>query len=247
MGLQEEEKAKQDYQLQMDKQRMALQYNNKWWELMWDKLVFAVFIAIFGSVGYLLVNSRLEDRRHADAKELENRRNEETRNLEQFKLDESRQRFLLEKRLDALLGLNSAMSDVTRVYFAHAGAEKTADAQTVEKDYNEMAAKAREIINRSTLLFDVEFETDVDRYLEIHRQISRISIAEWGKYRRFMASLSNEFDALSKAALQKREKDSGGISRVRMTLADIPYEKRIAMKPVEYVEAHFKHWQSKQK
>lgn len=129
---------------------------------------------------------------------------------------------LLEKQRPELLRINSAISDMIRVYFKHVGQAKSANEESTKKDYQEAAAKAREVINRNPFLFDLDFNIDLDRYFEIHRRMSRLSIAKWGRYRQFAACLSNEFDDLCRSVLEGTRNQP---SRMRMTLADISFKK----------------------
>jgi len=144
---------------------MERQYKLDWKKLLWDKGAFA----LLGAAAIFLVNGCLETRRQ-----------NETRELEQYKLDEARQRFFLEKRLEATLNLSSAMSKITSVYFANAG--KTPVPVVAEDDYKAALNDAREVINRYQLLFDVSFRQDVDRYFEVHRSLSKINSDRWGDY-----------------------------------------------------------------
>jgi len=225
------EKAKIDYQLTIDREKIQPRHGVRWQELMWDKGIGGLFIVLLGGLALLPVNCWMESSRQREA-----------RALEKYKLDEARQRFFLEKRLDALTNMAAAMSDVSRVFFLYTGEKKDAQgaAEEAAKEYDKALPAAREAINKSTFLFDVDFKKDTDRYYEIHRAIRRVGVTNCVKYRAFMAQLSREFDQRCQAVLHQ-----GEVTPVKMTLADIPFESRDAMPPQQYLDAHFKSWDEK--
>jgi hypothetical protein len=180
------EKDRLDYQLKLDKERMAIQYGNKWKELVWDKLFFSAFLALFGAIGFWLANRNLESIR-----------SEEARKLEEFRTREAGTRSLLEKQMPELTAINSAISEVTRVYFDYAtGRRETDDEPKVKDEYKKALDNAREVINRSMFLFDLDFNKDLDRYHAVHSLIRQLPVKEWRKYLEFARDLSNKFDDL---------------------------------------------------
>jgi hypothetical protein len=211
--------AQAQYQLQLDKLKAKDQYRYAWSQSLWDKGCFTLVGAIIAGIFLFGVNYLLE----------------------RYKLEEARRRALLAQQLDELFKLNTAFSKMTSVYFAHAGEPPPADEKKIKKEYEEAAANTREAINRSQFLFDVDFDTDVDRYSLFHRKMSQLPIKDWGEYRKCAADLSTCFDEICKSVIQnEREKPA---SRARMPLADISYERRIEMTPKEYVDKHKEHWE----
>jgi hypothetical protein len=265
------EKAKLDYQLVLDKARMDIQYKKKVCELMWDKIVFGIIVALLGGVGVWLINFDADRRRSADAKDADKRRSadvedadkrrsadakeletyrqeearklekfrlEEARNLEKFKLEEAKQRFFLEKKMDAMLSMETAMSGVTGVFFAYTKEKKDTPEVDARQEYQKALANAREVINRHEFLFGEEVNENLDRYFEIHKAIMKVGVTECADYRDFMSDLSNQFDRLCQSALH-------GDSISQMTLAKIPFEERDRLSPKEYLDKHFSFWKSK--
>jgi hypothetical protein len=228
-GLGEAERAKIDYQASIDSQKMRFWRGARWWELFWDKLIFGVTVVLLGGLLLFPINCWMNSRRSADVRE-----------LERYKLEEARQRFFLEKRLEAMLAMSAALSDVSRVYFAAAEAGPSVNAEATTAEYQKALASAREVINRSSLLFDRAFNEDVDRYYQVHRQMMLLGPKEFPAYREFMADLSTEFDELCSRVLRSGEKDAPPPKR--MPIADIPYSERINMKPKDYLQAHVEHW-----
>jgi hypothetical protein len=230
--------AKLDYQLELDKVRMDIQYKHKWRELWWDKAVFGLFVGAIGSLGFWLIGCNADARRSADAKDLESYRHAEARSLEKFKMEEAKQRFILEKKLDAILNMETAMSGVTGVFFAYTKDKKDTPEVEARQEYQGALANAREVINRHEFLFGEEVNENLDRYYEIHKAIMKVGVTKCADYRDFMSDLSNQFDRLCQSALH-------GDSISQMTLADIPFEERDRLSPKEYLDKHFKFWKSK--
>ena len=199
---------------------MDIQYKNKKWELGWDKGIFALVLAIVGSLGYYLANKSLDNRRTEAMKEVEKDRREEARKLEEFRTREAGRRSLLDKQLPELFAINGAISDVTRVYFAHSGGQKAAaEEQKVRNEYKTALAKAREVINRSPFLFDLDFNKDLDRYYAVHSKMSELPTEKWGKYQGFAFDLSNKFDDLCRSVVNARGESPD--ARFRMPLSPI--------------------------
>lgn len=225
------ERAKLDYQSHLNKQEVRADNCSKLWQIFLDKGVLTV-------AGILIVfcfNSCQE-----------NRRREETHNLERYKLDEARQRFFVEKRLDAMLNLSTVMSDVTRVYFTYTGSKKDAPEKEAEKEYEKALASAREVINRNAILFGKGFNANMDRYYEVHRAIMCVGVTKCAEYQDFVADLSTQFDEVCQAILQKLEKTQNEKigEAPQLTLAPIPFEKRVRMPPKEYLDKHFNYWKA---
>lgn len=217
-----------------EKERMALQYIYKWWELFWDKLIFAAFLALFGAafgtLGYCVVN------RH-----LENQRTKAAEGLEKFRTNEAGKQALLQKRLPELFTINSAMSEVTRVYFSNSGGRKADDEQKVRDEYKAALAKLRESINRSPFLFDLDFNKDLDRYYAVHSKMSRLPTEKWGKYQDFAFDLSNNFDDLCRSVIEGQRDDPK--TRMHMPLSPMSSAERERLSPEQCVEAYRKYWE----
>lgn len=217
------EQAKQDYQLKLDKERMAIEHSNKRCELALDKLVFAFVLGLFTLAGYWAVNSVLEKQRQAEA-----------RALEKFKLDEARQRFFLENRLGAMLNIETAMSEVTGVFFLYSKDRKDAP-DDAEREYDKALAKARDTINRYEFLFDVEVRKNLDRYFEIHKAIRKVGATTCGPYREYLSDLSSELDDLCRSVMDEKP-------LVHLTIADVGFAERDRLTPKELLNKHFGHW-----
>ncbi len=227
-------------ELQHERDRMAIQYDFKWREILWDKGFFAAILALVGSLGYLAANKHLDDRRAESAKAVENFRAKEARELEEFRTAETLRRSIRDNQLKELFRINSAISEVTRIYFPYATGKKPADEKQVKKEYEAALEKAREVINRSPFLFDLDFNKDVDRYFEIHRKMSQLPIEKWPQYRKFAADLSNKFDEVCRSVLADRRSEPK--YRERMRLEDEAIESVKTDDPEEYIAAHYKVW-----
>jgi hypothetical protein len=217
----------------VEKAKMDYQYDLKKKEIWLDKGVFAAALTAAVLVGGCIGNTYLEGRRAKEAHE-----------LEQFKMDESRQRFFMEKRLDALFAVSAAMSDVTRVYFAYVGDKKDMPEEG-KAEYDKALANAREVINRSQFLFDLGFKMDTDRYYEVLRAVNRIGVTKCADYRDFIGDLTSKFDELCLEELRKRNDAENRTPK--MPFADIRFEERIRIPPKQYLDRHFEHWKAQAK
>lgn len=139
--------------------------------------------------------------------------------------------------------INSAVSDVTRVYFPYAKGKRVEEEKKVRDEYKAALEKAREVINRSPFLFDLDFNKDLDRYFEIHRKMSQLPIEKWSKYRKFVGELSNRFDGLCRSVIDNNRGDPK--SRARMHLDDETIATIKTDNPEEYIEAFYKVWKPK--
>jgi hypothetical protein len=238
------EKAKMDYQAQLDRQKADHQYRLKKWELGLDRGVFGVLVAAVTALGVLWATTRADRERAGQAGQLEAARQAEARALEKYKLDESRQRFFLEKRMDALLAVATAMSDVTGVYFSYTGDRKGEPADRAERDYRKALDGAREAINRAEILFGADFGTAADRYFEVHRALMRAGVQDCGGYEDFVSDLSTAFDRLCLTALQDQDAEAAGRLKDAMPLADVPFAERRRLPPRAYLDKHFEHWKA---
>jgi hypothetical protein len=241
--------AQMEYQLELDKRKAQDQYRYAWSQIVWDKLIFAGFLAVFGSLGYWWVNKTLDDRRKEDALATENRRQEETRSLERFKLEEARQRFYIDKRLEALLKVAAAMSDVTRVLFDYTKEKKDAPDKEAREEYSKALARAREVINQAEILFGVGVRKDMDRYYEVLHQIMLVGVTKCERYRGLIMDLSRQFDDVCHAAFTRGEPTGDGVGeeQAQLTLEAIGAEDRDSMPPQKYLDRQFRHWQATRK
>jgi hypothetical protein len=221
------EKAKLDYQLELDKIRMDIQRKPKWLELLVDKGILAVGVAVIGLFGLWVIDRSADARRRTDAME-----------LEKFKMQEAKQRFVVEKRMDAMLNMETAMSGVTSMFFTYTKEKKDAPEEVARQEYQKALANAREVINRHEFLLGEQVNKNLDRYYEIHKAIMKIGVTKCADYRDFISALSTEFDLLCQSALE-------GESISQMTLADIAFAERDRLSPQEYLDKHFKFWKSK--
>jgi hypothetical protein len=127
-------------------------------------------------------------------------RQQETYRLEDYKLLDACQRVFVEKRLEALLRVTTAMSDVTGVYFSYTKEKLDAREADAMQEYLKALTTAREIINRAESLFDEDFNTDLDRYYEFHRAMMNMGMTKLASYRPFVADLRSQFDDICQAA-----------------------------------------------
>jgi hypothetical protein len=229
-----------------DKEKAEYEHGMKLREISLDKGCFAVILAGLGAIGIYCGNKKLDDRRAESAQEAETIRQTNARQLEEFRTKEASRRTLVEKQIPELVQINSAMSEVTRVYFPHARGKKPADEQQVKKEYEAALEKAREVINRSPFLFDLDFNKDLDRYFKIHRQMSRLPIEKWTMYRKFAAHLSNKFDDLCRSVIANKRDDPK--TRERMNLDDKTLcEADKTDDPEKYINAFYNAWDAKRK
>jgi hypothetical protein len=114
--------------------------------------------------------------------------------------------------------------------------------EPTRREYEQALGKAREVINRNSILFDEDFNADLDRYFETHWQMRLLGLGEFPKYRSFFASLSNHFDLCCKQRLH--EDSSSPATRARMPIAPISYDERITLTPKDYLERQLKHWKT---
>lgn len=131
-------------------------------------------------------------------------------------------------RVDALLDHAATFSRVTAVYFRFARPDvlecQGADAREAMRV---ALAETREVVNKNAILFDLEFNQDVDWYFEIFRQLNKLSVTDWHEYRVWIAALTNSFDQVCKDRI--RGLDGGVSSKVRLPVAAIGYRERIGM------------------
>jgi hypothetical protein len=251
-NLLKEEQAKMDYQAHPERTKLIPFWGARFWELFLDKFVFALLLAGFGALGLLYLEwdkrkaaEKLDSENKKAAKQSEEDKAKAATNLEKFKLDEARQRFFMEKRLEAILNMASAVSDLNRVFFTYAGAGQEVGTKAVEQEYAEALKGAREVINRGSVLFDEEFRSYVDRYFELHRAIMRVGVKDCGEHRSYLAQLNREFNALCLEIMQKEI--AKPTPKDKMTLAPIDYDKRISTEPKDVVVRHVAYWKQSKK
>lgn len=150
------------------------------------------------------------------------------------------------ERLHALLDLSSSFSKITAVYFHYAkpGVDECQD-EEVGEEMAKALAQAREVVNRSAILFDLDFNKDVDWYFEIFRQLNHLCVTQWASYRVWVADLTNHFDDVCKERLARAEGDEP--KDVRMPFEAIPFEKRIKLAPDVYLHKQMDHWNESKK
>lgn len=230
----------------IEKAKMDYEHRLKAKEMRWEKGVFALVLALVGAWGYYKANKYLDENRAVIANTAEQTKADIAKAAEETKTKESNHRLLLDKQLPELVLINSAISDVTRVYFPYARGKKAENEQKVRDEYKVALERAREAINRSPFLFDLDFNKDLDRYFEIHRKLSQLPIEQWAKYREFAEDLSNRFDDLCRSVLDNKRGDPK--SRERMGLNDETLKKiKADATPKEYIDAFYKAWAAKQK
>ncbi len=239
-GLNDQDAQVRARELQQERERMAIQYGFKWKEILWDKGFFAAILAAAAALGYFVANKYLDDRRAENTKTVEKFRAKEARELEEFRTAEALRRSIRDHRLEELFKINSAFSEVTRVYFPYARGKKP-DKQQVKKEYESALEKAREVINRSPFLFDMAFNMDVDRYFEIHRKMSQLPIEKWAKYTKFAENLSNKFDDACRSVMADNRSDPKTRQRMGLDTEDVDSAK--ADDPEEYIETYYKVWE----
>jgi hypothetical protein len=154
----------------------------------------------------------------------------------------------MDKRLDNLLSVTSAMSRVTAVYFEYTKEKLGASEDKAREEYSQALQAAREVINKAEILFDDDFNTDLDRYYELHRAIMKAGVKTFASHRNFMADLSSQFDHICQDAMRQKEQFPGQNSlraTTRMTLAKIDFVERDRLPPEELVKKHYDYWKAK--
>ena len=228
------EKQKMDYQAQLESERITCCRGSRWLEIFWDKFLFAIAVAVLAAAAVGGINCISESRRQTEA-----------RGLEEYKLNEARKRFFMEKRLEALTNVTSAMSAVTKVYFGNTLGPKVPNPEEADRQYKLALENAREVLNRAEPLFDEDFNKDMTWYYELHRAISRAGIEPSIKYRDFLADIERQVGRLFESMLKNLE-TKGEIGKIdsslRLTLAPITYSERIRLTPEEYIRCHYLFW-----
>jgi hypothetical protein len=222
------DKAKMDYQLELDKKKAEDQYRYTRRGILWDKGVFALLGVALGAFILYLVNTS------ADA-----RRATETHALESFKLAEAKQRFFTEKRLAALVAVSAAMSEVNREFFDHSGGRSKVAAAEATAAYHKALEAARQAVNRNMVLLGVDFDEQASWYIQVHRSIRDTGVKGAKKYRNFISYLDNQFNDYCRAVLEQRPEGQ----RQGLTLEPIPFAEREQLSPQAYLDRQFAYWQ----
>ncbi len=201
-----------------EKTNADYQYRLKVWESIWDKGI----LALIGIGAVFLLNSCLETRRQ-----------NETRDLEKYKLGESRQRFFIEKRLEALSAISLAHNDMTQTFFKAVDPRNPIPSEKVKDNYSAAIDKFIAAINRNLPILNLKFDEDMNFYVNIHRFIRDMDATKCQTDQPFLSDLDNEFNHLCRIYLE-----TGDITEnQRMPLKHIPPADRISMDPRQYVDA----------
>jgi hypothetical protein len=225
-----EDKAKMDYQMKLDKEKLVYAYKQvDFRKLLWDRGVFGLSVVVFGALSLMPINCYLQ-----------NRQREESQALERYKLEEAHKRFLLEKRLEALVTISAAHSEMTQVFFQATDRGKPAPGDHAKAAYRAAIDKFLAEVNRNLPILNVEFDEDMNRYLNIHRSLRDIDPGNWVHYKSYVSNLDNQFNELCRSFFQ-----SGETKGSRMTFKRIAYEERIAMTPQQYLDAQVAYFSKK--
>jgi hypothetical protein len=184
---------------------------------LWDTLIFAGALTAMGALALFPINCAIES----------------------YKLGEARQHFLMEKRLDALVPISAAFSEVTGVFYRYTAEKQNAPPEHARQEYNQALLKVREVVNRHLIVLGQEFDKQASFYIQVHRSVRDVGVTKCAKYRNFISELDNQFNEFCRAIL-----DGGEARKLpRLTLESIPLEERDRLTPQEYLDRQFNYWQ----
>jgi hypothetical protein len=218
VGLAPEEKAKMDYQAVLEKKKMKDAFRLSLYGLALDKGCLSLVIGVVVCLVVFSTNC----------------------GMERYKLQESHRRFLMEKRLDALVSVSGAVSEMTGLFFRYCDPKNNVAADKADAEYSAAIERARDAVNRHLPILGNEFDKDLSRYIQIHRSFQLIGVKKCGSYRDWASELDSDFTHLCRVYL---ESDTFPAEK-RMKLKPITYEERIRMTAQEYVDAQFGYWKA---
>lgn len=217
--LDKKEKAKMDYQAELAAKSISCG-GTKWKEIMWDKGLTAIFVVALGTIFSISLGVWQDSNRDRDA----------------------RQRFVSEKRFDALTELGPILNSMQGAYFDIVGKTpeelKAADGNALLAKFKTAADKAYEAATNRAFLFDAGFAQDTERYIVTYLQLAKIPLSDWAAYKSWAGDMGIEADVMANASLLNSEIPP----QSRMTLEPITAEERHKMTPKQYVDRQFNYW-----
>jgi hypothetical protein len=249
------EKAKLDYQMSLEKGKSVYIYERvRFREMLWDRGIFGLVVALVGTIAILLMNRYLDKRRNEDAQhlekerkenaqDLESRRKDDAQSLEKYRFEEARKRFLMEKRLEALATISAAHNSMTSAFFRYIDASDASLLDKAKADHSAGIDRFIEAINRNLPVLTVEFDKEMNYYLQVHRSLRGVGPAKWATYGNYASELDNQFNDLCRSFLQTGELNEDR----RMTLKPIPYAERMKMTSEQYLDAQVTYFEQHKK
>lgn len=222
------EKAKMDYQSQLEMKKFVR--GSRFWDIVLDKGILALLVALF-TIGLLAyVNYRVEMTKMVQAKE-----------LEKYKLDEAEKRFFLEARLRAVTTTASAVSEMSGAYFRNSDPHRTVDPKQATEQLDTAIAKAVDVINTHIAILGDAYDEDLSRYLQVHRSLVAVGFEKWGPYREWMAGLSGDYDRFMHSLLIGQSVPDDR----RMRLKSITFAQRNRLTPQQYLDEQSAYWKDR--
>lgn len=164
-----------------EKKKARLEHRLAIWRMIWDKLALGAVLAVVALVGQML----LVDYESALTKE----------------------RFVLQTRLESLQALRKAYSRVvdTHTYYAARAGSDMSDEQ--KKKYTEALQSFMNVANQRLILFSTDFDMRVNHHVWIHEAIIQggvgFDMSKWA----FAVDVINNFDELTRIALSEEKLD----------------------------------------
>jgi hypothetical protein len=199
---------------------MAMSTSERIWEGV--KFLLQLVIALSVVVVGWGLNTRIEAIKQA-----------KTESLEKEKMEEAREQFWLQKRLDALADITGQCSNMSEIFFDYAGKKEVPD--KVKEEYANRINQARNAINRHIVILGPDFDKRISPYIYLHRSFRDIGLPLCGDYVEMAGSIENALDGLYQAALEKKELP-------HLPLKEMKHEDRIKLSPEKYLEEQKKHW-----
>jgi hypothetical protein len=215
------EQWKMDYQAALDKAKIDYAYKFSWKALLWDKGVFGLVVGLCVALAVVGTNWAMES----------------------YKLKESHRRFLAEKRLESLIAVSGAVTEMTGPFFMYADPTSGEIAEKADAEYAAGIDRTRNTVNRNLPLLGPEFDRNLSLYIQVHRSFQAVGVKKCDAYRDWASELDNEFTAMCKAYMESDEFPKANA----MALMPIPYKERIGMTPQQYIEAQLGYWNAARK
>jgi len=169
--------------------------------------------------------------------------------LEQYRSKLTKQRFILEKRLEAINSIKEAYEDMHNLWDVFTlTCNKVPPALPVnyKEQYEEKINNFLLQSNRWNLLFSKEFGDKLGYYVWIHTAANYMDIKNFcrlkeevrNKHRAFIVYLHEQFLSLCQAYLGLQ----GEKGQVQFTLEEWPHEKADRLGAVKFYEVNFEKW-----
>jgi len=167
--------------------------------------------------------------------------------IEQYRSKLTEQRFILEKRLEAINSIKKAYEDMIDLYDTFTLESHRALPENYEEQYDEKINNFFLQLSRWNVLFPKEFDYKLGNHGWIHLGIKAIGIDTFcklkdkirHKHRDFVEYLRRQFLSLCRTHLGLQiEKDQG-----QFTLEEWSYEKAQELGSKEYYNVNFEKWE----